>query len=373
MNELQNNLVTEVIIDVDKFNQKHKEEISEIQLMNEKLERVLINPLIELMPPQTCLELLESNDESSTLGTLGDFSLIIGKAKSKKSFFISIAVSAATKNNLVLDRIKGKLPSNQNQVLYFDTEQSEYFVQRAVKRICKITDIQNPVNLKTYHLRKYSPEERLELIEHAIYNNSNIGLVVIDGIKDLVFSINDESEATKISSKLLKWTEENNIHIICVLHQNKGDNNARGHLGTELINKAESVISITKVPENENISIVEAEFCRNKDFQPFAFEIDDLGIPRITEYLVTNSKEKKKFKISDYSNIELYKIVNQIFLNNISPRYKELVYLTKQATELILGKSIGDNQSKELITHFKHNKWILQIGEKSPYTKGEFK
>ncbi len=273
MNDLNSNIVTEINIDLDKFNQLQKVEDSEIILKNEKLEKVLINPLIDLMPPQICIEVFDNENESSILGTLGDFSLIIGKAKSKKSFFISIAVSAATKNNLVLDKIKGKLPSNQNQVLYFDTEQSEYYVQRAVQRICKITEIKNPENLKTYYLRKFSPKERLELIEHAIYNNSNIGLVVIDGIKDLVFSINDESEATNISSKLLKWTEENNIHIICVLHQNKSDNNARGHLGTELINKAESVVSITKAPENENISIVEAEFCRNKDFTTFAFEI----------------------------------------------------------------------------------------------------
>jgi hypothetical protein len=373
MNDINKNIVTEIIIDVDKFNQLQKVEDSEIILKNEKLEKVLINPLIDLMPPQICIEVFDNENESSILGTLGDFSLIIGKAKSKKSFFISIAVSAATKNNLVLDKIKGKLPSNQNQVLYFDTEQSEYYVQRAVQRICKITEIKNPENLKTYYLRKFSPKERLELIEHAIYNNSNIGLVVIDGIKDLVFSINDESEATNISSKLLKWTEENNIHIICVLHQNKSDNNARGHLGTELINKAESVVSITKAPENENISIVEAEFCRNKDFTTFAFEIDDLGIPKITEYHAKKEHDKKKFQISNYSDIELFKVVNCIFLKNQSPKYSELVFITKQTVESELKVSIGDNKAKELITYFNSKSWCIQSSAKSPYSKGEFK
>ena len=63
-------------------------------------------------------------------------------------------------------------------------------------------------DLTVYGLRSLKPSERLEIIEHAIYNTDNLGVVVIDGIKDLVTSINDESEATMIASKLLKWTEE---------------------------------------------------------------------------------------------------------------------------------------------------------------------
>ena len=68
-----------------------------------------------------------------------------------------------------------------------------------------------------------------------------------------------------IASKLLKWTEEKNIHVVTVLHQNKNDGNARGHLGSELVNKAETVLSVTKDSKEKDISIVEAEYCRNKE------------------------------------------------------------------------------------------------------------
>jgi hypothetical protein len=61
-------------------------------------------------------------------------------------------------------------------------------------------------NLEVFGLRSCIPVERLQLIEHAIYNTKNLGFVVIDGIKDLVTSINDEAEVTMIASKLdARW------------------------------------------------------------------------------------------------------------------------------------------------------------------------
>ena len=47
------------------------------------------------------------------------------------------------------------------------------------------------------------------------------------------------------------------------LHQNKSDTNARGHIGTELNNKAETVLSVTVSEGNNDISIVEPQMSRN--------------------------------------------------------------------------------------------------------------
>ncbi len=41
----------------------------------------------------------------------------------------------------------------------------------------------------------------------------------------------------------MKWTELHNIHICTVIHENYGSAKARGHIGTELANKAETVNS----------------------------------------------------------------------------------------------------------------------------------
>ena len=72
-----------------------------------KLESLKINVTDEFPPQQIAWEILnQTSKEYSTLGNLGDFSLIVGKAKSRKSFFINIAISTAISNDLVLNRFK---------------------------------------------------------------------------------------------------------------------------------------------------------------------------------------------------------------------------------------------------------------------------
>ncbi|MEI6695536.1 MAG: AAA family ATPase [Bacteroidota bacterium] len=325
----------------------------------EILESVRINPLDELPPPPVCLR-IEQNGEYSTIGTLGNFSLIIGKAKSRKTFFINIALATATKNDLVLNRFRGILPKEQSEVIYFDTEQGKHHVLKAVKRVCNMSSNNVPDNLKAYGLRKFKPSERLKLIEKAIYSNDKLSFVVIDGIRDLVTSINDEEQATMLTSKLLKWTEEQNIHIMCVLHQNKGDNNARGHLGSEVTNKAETVLSITKDENNKDISIVEAEFCRDKEPDAFAFSIDEFGIPFLIEdWEMKKQANQKVEKIlpSNFPNSKHYEILDKIFLIEPELTYSEFC----SGIQAGFGKfniSIGENKAKMFVKHYSQNGFV---------------
>ena len=104
----------------------------------------------------------------------------------------------------------------------------------------------NHEDLEFLVLRKYTPEERIAIVREAIYRTENVGLVIIDGIRDMVYDINSSGESTRVISLLMTWTGERNIHIHTILHQNKGDENARGHIGTELSNKAETVLQVEK-------------------------------------------------------------------------------------------------------------------------------
>ena len=53
------------------------------------------------------------------------------------------------------------------------------------------------------------------------------------------------------------------------------DSNSRGHIGTELNNKAETVLQVTKDPTDPDRSIVSPAFIRSKPFENFAFRITD--------------------------------------------------------------------------------------------------
>ena len=63
--------------------------------------------------------------QGSVIGTLGNFSASIGKAKSKKTFNVSAIVAAALKNGTVL-RYVAELPEEKRKILYVDTEQRSY-------------------------------------------------------------------------------------------------------------------------------------------------------------------------------------------------------------------------------------------------------
>lgn len=239
-----------------------------------------ITTSIELMEPPILLKI-----DQSPIATLGNFSLLIGRAKSRKTFLATALTAAAAIGKCSIESITGIVRS-ENTILYFDTEQSPYHAQRTIKRICKQIGDNDPKNFKAFGLRPLEPSERLRVIQYAIENTAGLALVVIDGIADLLSNgINDEAEAIKLTSAILRWTQEKNIHIITVLHQNKADFNARGHIGTALVNKAEAVLSITKDLKDQNISIVKAEYCRDTDFMPFAFIIDKDGLPLLTDQM----------------------------------------------------------------------------------------
>lgn len=213
--------------------------------------------------------------------TFGNFSASIGKPKGKKTFNVSAMTAAAMTNSTILN-YRGNMPSNQNGILYFDTEQSTYHAFRVFKRIARLTRRSNQeINerIKYFALRKYSVEDRIGMIDYKIRNTRAVGLVIIDGIRDLMLDINSTSESVEVINKMMEWSSKYDLHIHCVLHLNKGDNNVRGHIGTEMSNKAETVLVITKSAENPVISEVHALHIREKEFKPFAFSVDDEGLP----------------------------------------------------------------------------------------------
>ncbi|HEY5590664.1 MAG TPA: mobilization protein [Paludibacter sp.] len=230
--------------------------------------------------------------------TRGNFSLFKGQAKSRKTFGSSmIAASLAYDIKLYdtfIPNMKGKT------TLFIDTEQSEYHVYRFVNSVVNLSgfDGQHP-NFRALCLRPFETAMRLKIVEFLIYNAKNLGYVVIDGIRDLIKDFNSLDESTMICDKLLKWTKEKNIHISVVLHENPSRdgsmNKARGHLGTELANKAETVIGFEKSKEDKRETIIRSDDTRGEEFEPIYFKIDqnERGLfPVIVEKNVYISKKE---------------------------------------------------------------------------------
>lgn len=237
--------------------------------------------------------------------TFGNFSASIGKPKGKKTFNVSAMTAAVVTNSTILN-YRGNMPSDQNGILYFDTEQSKYHAFRVFKRIARLTHRSNAEikqRIKYYALRKYSVEDRIGMIDHKIRNTPAVGLVIIDGIRDLMLDINSPREATLIVNYLMKWTEEYNLHIHTIIHQNKSDENARGHIGTEINNKSETVLRVEKDKNDDAISTVEAVYIRDITFPSFAFRINTEALPELIKDYVPTPEAKGNEAWDPYHDI----------------------------------------------------------------------
>lgn len=230
-----------------------------------------INPSDQITQDEVIVQLKAGYNWADFM-SLGNISTIIGKAKSRKTFFITLLISA------ILTKREAQIRSSFNgNIALFDTEQGKFHVWKVSKRIESMVGVY-PTTLRIFGLRPLNTSERLSQIENYLYQN-DVKLAFIDGIRDLVTDINSAEQATEIVGKLMKWSYERECHICNILHQNKADDNARGHIGSEIVNKSESVISVNKMKDG-NYSLVKSEYTRGEEMQEFRFSIDK-GLPII--------------------------------------------------------------------------------------------
>lgn len=203
-----------------------------------------------------------------------------GKAKSGKTFFLSILMAGALKNQmLALER----LCEEPLKVLWMDTEQSQQSTQEILKdRIMPLAEVEslNEAQFYAFNLRGLGFEMRGKMVDVAI-RTIKPDICIIDGVKDLMTDINDAVQATLIMEKLMALAKEQNCCIVCVLHLNKSeqDCNMRGSIGTELTHKAFEIWNCEKMLP-ERIFCIEQTLTRKAEVRRMLyFEVDKDGLP----------------------------------------------------------------------------------------------
>lgn len=318
-----------------------------------------VDPDEEITAAPICLEFTSKNG-SSIVGTYGNFSAVIGKAKSRKTFLISLVAASFISLKLLMGKIKATAHQPKNKILLFDTEQSKFHLQKVVKRILSVAGNCNADQFEAFCLRTFDPKTRLAMMKRKLQGEPNTAIAIIDGIRDVAFDINDAKEATEITTDLMKFSEELGIHIMVVIHQNKNDNNARGHLGTEIINKAESVLQVAKDPTNEQVSIVEAERCREKEFDPFAFRITEEGLPEIIGEWVgvgddaTKPKKLTANQVPDSMHLEILK---EAFSTLTDPKYSDVLERVTIGFQA-MGTDLGNTRARQFMAYYNSKGWI---------------
>lgn len=185
-------------------------------------------------------------DKGFERGVSRDKGLIVvsGLGKSMKTEVTKAIVASKYQRKPVLNfRLK-----TEGVTLYFDTEQSEQEYDFSMDALHKVAglNIYSPL-LKCFRISDFSVRERILFIDYYVKNTKNLTDIVIDGVKDICYNYNDLEQAENTVNLLKKWQEHGNI--ITVLHTAKSTGKLRGHLGTELENKASYVIGLTRMKE----------------------------------------------------------------------------------------------------------------------------
>ena len=243
----------------------------ERERLREELKPHLFDLSVEIKEP---IPVIEYRDVC--IASEGNISAIVGEAKSKKTFLCSMMIAEVLRKEQ--ERLERGYSGSLLTVLWVDTEQSVLHVKRVVQRIHRLADLpdnRNNYMLSVLTLREIEPRERADALYKAIevYRPK---LVVIDGISDLMYNTNDIEESDRTVGRLMALSTEYNCHILSILHTNPNSDKARGHIGSTLCRKVETMLYVHKVGE---CSVVEPQYCRNEPFESFAFMVNDEGLP----------------------------------------------------------------------------------------------
>lgn len=250
------------------------------EFSDEQLECFLKDAKIDLKQkytkPTPVVSFIEDEGKVIEVLTPQNISMTIGMAKSKKTFFSSII--AASLIGCKDFAIKGYL--GEKLLIYVDTEQSQYHASRVAHRIKKLS-ICDENKFIYLGLRGFEPEKIIAIIEYILKKN-NVGLMILDGIVDCVYSMNDEIESKKFVLKLMALTATHNCHINGILHTGKDNQNPLGHLGGFMVRKSETVFRIQKFNDNGESEVI-AEMTRNEQFKSWNFFVNKEGMPQRVE------------------------------------------------------------------------------------------
>lgn len=140
-------------------------------------------------------------------------------------------------------------------VAYIDTERNmrEQFPAaiQEIRQAAGYSSLEETEDFTPASLINVPRSERLSIVQEFVRrqrsNTNKHLLIVVDVVTDCIGDFNVPSQAFELIDFMNRLSDREDVTFICVIHENPGSTKARGHVGTELENKASTVLQIARM------------------------------------------------------------------------------------------------------------------------------
>lgn len=282
------------------------------------------DPNKELQPEQILFRI-----EGHNIGSIQNIITFTGLPKQGKSRYAGGFVAAALSGKDIFS-MSVRMPAGKNKIAMFDTEQGDHDFYRQmefIKSLCGTSQL--PAWFDAFNTREDYPEEQILMIDRYLQLNKDCGILILDGILDLLLSFNDEKESKLLMQLLKKWTKQHNILLAGILHRRKDGTTTLGHIGSAADRVSQSVLTIEKNKERKTY-ILKPEFLRSADeFTPIEIMYNRQLQEWQQTFYTPDEEEKvvrmKKAKPEEFDNSHHMLCLGRIFNSTRVQPYKILV------------------------------------------------
>ncbi len=243
--------------------------------------RCRITSQTEIEPLQEIISIRES-----VFCAKNEMTFISGKPKAGKTSVASVMLSLCLTPNPTFDTLgmRGKYCKGK-AIIYIDSEQSRRSSQKILERVKRnLGTNTDPPNFFLYNFRHLDFEELKAAFEVLMSYQKDTFLWFLDGISDMVKSVNNEEEAKNLIHFLNAKVETEKTAFILFLHENStaSSDKMRGHLGSEAQRKCFATISISKDRKTQIHSIKSVECRETRNFEEVLFKFDESSKSMVT-------------------------------------------------------------------------------------------
>jgi hypothetical protein len=191
-------------------------------------------------------------------------------------------------------------------VVYVDTERNlseQYpYALQSIQMKAGYKKADHPVNFEYISLLEINRNRRFsalnEYLNHIKKSTSNALFIVLDVSTDCIEDFNKTDKSMELIDLMNMAINEHNVIFLCLIHENPKSDKARGHFGTELMNKASTVMQVgfEKDSDQQETDIVRVKYLKCR------------STAKHTPFYIKYCKEAKGLILA--SNSEISEIIN---------------------------------------------------------------